>query len=101
MAIRRRNLKARPDPIPESLVYPYAVLDGKVETCEAIRLMCQREIDDYETRQHRDDFPYFYDQIRADAALKFYKSFPFTIGVRATRDEMFNPSRGRRFSLDR
>lgn len=57
----------------ESAVYAKQVTQGRLrdKVCEYERLACQRHLDDLK-RQGTDDFPYVFDETRADRVLQFF-----------------------------
>ena len=56
------------------------VLNEKVVAGEKIRLACERFKRDLE-RSNNDDFPFYYDQHKADKAIKFIEMLPKTDGT--------------------
>lgn len=57
------------------------VLNEKVVAGEKIRLACERFKRDLE-RSNNDDFPFYYDQHKADKAIKFIEMLPKTDGTK-------------------
>lgn len=57
------------------------VLNGRVVVGEKIRLACERFKRDL-ARSKNDDFPFYYDQHKADKAIKFIEMLPKTDGTK-------------------
>ncbi|MBO3796828.1 MULTISPECIES: terminase large subunit domain-containing protein [Bacillus subtilis group] len=59
--------------------YAMEVIEGKIKTGELVKLACQRHLDDLE-RQGTEDFPYVFDENKANRILNFCEKLKFTDG---------------------
>lgn len=67
----------------KALNYAKDVVSGKLPNCKWVRLACQRFLDDLE-RQNTPGFPYLFDTVKADRAVKFMEKMPHIKGKWAT-----------------
>ncbi len=63
----------------ELLIYAEDVIDGEIVACQKHKWACERFIRDLE-RQETEDFPYFFDERRAEHFLKWMALFKHTKG---------------------
>ncbi|AEX55873.1 terminase large subunit [Pseudomonas phage PMG1] len=66
---------------PSDIARQYAsdVVSGGIVACRYVKLACQRFLNDLE-RQGDDDWPYVFDEAKADRAVKFMQLMPHTKG---------------------
>ncbi|HCG0524366.1 TPA: terminase large subunit, partial [Pseudomonas aeruginosa] len=66
---------------PSDIARQYAsdVVSGGIVACRYVKLACQRFLNDLE-RQDDDDWPYVFDEAKADRAVKFMQLMPHTKG---------------------
>ncbi len=66
---------------PSDIARQYAsdVVGGAIVACQYVKLACQRFLNDLD-RQGDDDWPYVFDEAKADRAVKFMQLMPHTKG---------------------
>ncbi|HEJ2038830.1 TPA: terminase large subunit [Pseudomonas aeruginosa] len=66
---------------PSDIARQYAsdVVGGEIVACRYVKLACQRFLNDLD-RQGDDDWPYVFDEAKADRAVKFMQLMPHTKG---------------------
>lgn len=67
--------------------YATKVLNGKIVAGELVKLSCKRHMDDLQ-RQGTEDFPYVFDEDKANRVLKFFEKLKFTSGESDTKGKL-------------
>lgn len=69
--------------------YAKAVVAGEISACAYVKLACQRFLDDLK-RQTIDDFPYRFDEEKANRVVSFMEKMPHTKGKWASKSELLH-----------
>ncbi|KQU11563.1 hypothetical protein ASG46_10185 [Bacillus sp. Leaf49] len=67
--------------------YATKVLNGEIVAGELVKLACKRHMDDLD-RQGTEDFPYVFDEDKANRVLKFFEKLKFTSGESDTKGKL-------------